>query len=60
MQKVCIYVMGGNLFCIIGYLGFDFEVNLDLDKVKFYFIFGFDWGVYMCVCIFMVGLNVEF
>lgn len=44
MQKVRIYVTGGNLFCITGYSGLDPEVNSDPDKAKSYPTLGLDWG----------------
>ena len=60
MQKVRIYVTGGNLFCITGYSGLDPEVNSDPDKAKSYPTLGLDWGAYMRARTFTVGLNVEF
>ncbi|WP_455663922.1 SusC/RagA family TonB-linked outer membrane protein [Phocaeicola sp.] len=60
MQKVRVYVTGGNLFCITGYSGLDPEVNSDPDKAKSYPTLGLDWGAYMRARTFTVGLNIEF
>ena len=49
MQKVRIYVTGGNLFCITGYSGLDPEVNSDPDKAKSYPTLGLDsGGIHAC------------
>lgn len=60
MQKVRVYVTGGNLFCLTGYSGLDPEVNADPAKSKSYPTLGLDWGAYMRARTFTVGLNVEF
>jgi TonB-linked SusC/RagA family outer membrane protein len=65
IQRLRVYVTGGNLFTITGYSGLDPEVNTFSNKStaansgKFPTL-GLDWGSYPRARTFTVGLNLEF
>lgn len=53
--KVCFYVLVFNLFIIIGYLGYDFEVDIQIGLIC-----GMDYNCYLCSCSFVLGINIIF
>ena len=65
IQRLRLYVTGGNLFTITGYSGLDPEVNTFSNKstganAGKYPTLGLDWGSYPRARTFTFGLNLEF
>ncbi len=65
IQRLRLYVTGGNLFTITGYSGLDPEVNTFSNKSTSantgkYPTLGLDWGTYPRARTFTVGFNLEF